>query len=298
MSSQPDLNAIRRAHKAGGKSVSQRARELAPTTAPSMSRTTHVDTDVDFVVVAAMLAFAITVLVPFLLGHFVMTHTFVLKKDPAVYVDGVRGIWDHFLPTYLAGLVPIAVLSGAILVLRQPWRGRKGWVLCGFVVLVATLFVLIPSTIDKWQNAEQMTAAKLRETAFPYAERYIDCASWALHAENGAHQSEIWSVNLGLARGTQVDGCNLVAVYRGWQLVGEYTLPEGGVFTDDIEVNHVGWDAPVRNSGGSEIWQEHRATGARTPMNPRATNIHLPTKDGRALDFNLDGAGSDQFDFR
>lgn len=33
-------------------------------------------------------------------------------------------------------------------------------------------------------------------------------------------------------------------------------------------------------------------------MNPRATNIDLPTVAGHVLDFNLDGAGAGQFNLR
>lgn len=46
---------------------------------------------------------AITVLAPFLIGHFLMTETFVLKPDPGVYEESVRGISDHFWATYLGG---------------------------------------------------------------------------------------------------------------------------------------------------------------------------------------------------
>jgi hypothetical protein len=60
-------------------------------------------------------------------------------------------------------------------------------------------------------------------------------------------------------------------------------------------MNPVGWNAPVRDSGGSNITQVDRTTGAQTPMNPRATNVDLPTAAGRVLDFNLDGARTGEF---
>lgn len=156
-----------------------------------------------------------------------MTRTFVLEPDPDVYVEEVRGIWDHFLATYLAGLIPIATLLGAFLVLRRPWARRTWPVVTGGLALVSAVALLLPVTKSEWHDAEQTTVVKLRETAFPYAEMYVDCVSWTIGAENGAHQPELWQVHLGLAKGSSVDGCNLAAVYRGWRFVGNFTLPEG-----------------------------------------------------------------------
>lgn len=277
----------------------------APTSTPHSAASTgagrynsSVDTSPDIFGIGLAIVAAITVLVPFLIGHFLMTRTFVLEPDPDVYAEEVRGISDHFLATFLAGLIPITALLGAFLVLRRPWAGRTWPVVAGGIALLSTVALLLPVTKSEWHDAEQTTVAKLRETAFPYADRYVDCASWTIGAENGAHQPELWQVHLGLAKGTSVDGCNLAAVYRGWRFVGNFTLPDGDVFTRDIEVNHFGWDVPYRDSGGSDISQVSRASGARSPMNPKATNIVLPTAAGRMLDFNLDGAGAGQFNLR
>ncbi|MBS1696693.1 MAG: hypothetical protein JST91_31310 [Actinobacteria bacterium] len=257
-----------------------------------------VDTFPDHFAVGIAVVAALTVLVPFLLGHFLMTRTFVLAPDPDVYFEEVRGIWDHFLATYLAGLIPITALLGAFLVLRRPWAGRTSSVVIGGLALISTVALFLPITQSEWHDAEHKTVAKLRETAFPYADKYVDCASWTINAENGAHDPELWQVHLGLAKGTSVDGCNLAAVYRGWTFVGNFTLPDVDVFTGDIEVNHVGWDEPYRNSGGGDISQISRKTGAPLPMNPKATNVILPTSSGQVLDFNLDGAGTGQFTLR
>ena len=79
---------------------------------------------------------------------------------------------------------------------------------------------------------------------------------------------------------------------------GVYNLPNGDVFTREITVNHVRMDQGVSADRLGDISQTSNATGERIPMNPRATNVDLPTADGRVLRFNLDGAGADQFELR
>lgn len=246
---------------------------------------------------AVMLAgfLIVTVLVPFLIGHFLLTKTFVLKPDAGVYEEQARGIGDHFLATYLAGLIPIVLALGIFLVARTPWQGRQPAVTAGWIAVAGSLVILLPFAQSKWHDAEQKTVAKLRETAFPFASRYYHCASWDIHAENGLHQPELWQVHLGRLKGSDVDGCNRVIVYRGWQFVGAYDLPDGDTFTGHVVINHAGWSRPLEDSGGTEVWATNNATGQRVPMNPVATNIDLATENGHRLQFSLDGAGAGAF---
>ena len=247
----------------------------------------------------ALAAFlTVTVIVPYLIGHFLLRKTFVLAPDPGVYEEDVRGFWDHFLATYLGGLIPIAALLGVFLLARQPWQGRTGAVAIGAVALVGSLAVLLPVAQAQWHDAEQKAVDTLRETAFPFADRYYDCESWEIHAENGIHQPELWQVHLGRLKGSDVDGCNRVNVYRGWQFVGAYNLPDGDTFTGDVVVNEAGWSQPLEMSGSGDVYSTNTKTGARVPMNPVATNIDLATANGRRLNFSLDGAGANRFDLR
>jgi len=249
---------------------------------------------------AVMLAglLAITVLAPFLIGHLLLTKTFVLQPDPHVYEEQVRGIGDHFFATYLAGLVPIVLLLGIFLVARTPWQGRTAAVAGGWIAVFGSLVLLLPIAQSKWHDAEQKTIAKLRETPFPFADRYYQCASWYIHAENGAKQPELWQVHLGQLQGSDVKGCNRVNVYRGWRFVGAYNLPDGDTFTGKVVINHVGLDQPFEDSGGTTVSAISRNTGESVPMNPVATNIDLATENGHRLQFSLDGAGADRFDLQ
>lgn len=251
--------------------------------------------DVDRQAVMVAVFLAVTVLVPFLIGHFLLTKTFVLEPDPGVYAPEVRGIGDHFLATYLAGLIPIILLLGVFLVARRPWDGRRASMVGGCVAIAGSLIALLPTAQAQWQEAESKTVAKLRETAFPFDERYFNCESWYIHAENGARQPELWQVHLGRLKGSDVDGCNRVNVYRGWQFVGAYNLPDGDTFTGHVVINHVGWDKPLESEGGTTVYSSNRETGRRIAMNPVGTNIDLGTESGRRLEFSLDGAATNGF---
>ncbi|WP_431240990.1 hypothetical protein ACQ86B_29135 (plasmid) [Mycolicibacterium aichiense] len=249
----------------------------------------------DYFAVMVVGALAITVLGPYLIGHLLMTKTFVLKPDPAVYEQSLRGLWDHFWPTYLAGLVPILLILAAFLLLRTPWEGRRGSVIIGGVALVGCLAVVLPYSMSLWHQDEMKTAAKLRETAFPFSDRFYTCGGWDFRAENGIHEPELWQVYLAQVKGFDGKECNRVNVYRGWQYVGVYTLPGGDTFTGEIRVNHVGWDHDISADHSTTFYQTDGKTHEVTPMNPVATNVDLPTERGMTLTFSLDGAGSNGF---
>jgi Protein kinase domain len=250
----------------------------------------------DRMCMAAAAALCVTVLVPLGIGYFAMSKTSLLKPDPAIYDDGVVKWSDAFSAYYFAGVLPILlVLAGALL--WPPYQRRPISVAVGGAALIGAI-VSGSLASSNWTDTEQERVDKLRETAFPFGARYIDCATWNISAENGAHQPENWQIDLGQAKGTSPDGCNRVIVYRGWQQVGAFNLPDGEVFTKAITVNHVGWPKPYESTGSGDIWQTSNKTGERTPMNPRATNVDLPTSGGRVLDFNLDRAGANEFTLR
>lgn len=232
---------------------------------------------------------AVTVLGPYLLGHFVLRKTPLLVPDPAVYDERARGLGDHFLPDYLGGLaVVVAVL--AVFLLVRPWAFRQPSVILGWVLAVALIAILIPTTMSQWDDAEAKTVASLRETSYPFAEEYIDCYSWDFDSENGASQRELWQVHLGRTRGTDVDGCNRINVYRGWIFVGSFDLGNGDTFTGDIVVNMPDWTEPLITSGSTSVYQI-----SREPMNPLAVGVDLTTEFGGHIRFTLDGAANNLF---
>lgn len=272
-----------------------RAETSQPATVATSSVSANSRSEGDFLATLAAGALAITVLVPFLIGHFLLTKTFVLKPNPGVYDGQARGIADHFLATYLAGLLPITLALGIFLVARTPWHGRTVAVAGGCIALAGSLVVLLPMAMSKWNASEQKTIAKLRETAYPFGAHYYSCGNWKIHAENGVHDPELWQVYLGQVKGTTGTGCNQVWVYRGWQSVAYYDLPLGDVFTGEAIVNHFDWKQPVRERGTGDIWSQNSTTGVPIAMNPMGTNVELPTANGQMVDFTLDVTSTDGF---
>ncbi|MCV6963673.1 protein kinase [Mycobacterium intermedium] len=246
----------------------------------------------------AAVALAATVRVPVLIGQFVMTKTFVLKPDPNVYEASARGIRDHYLAFYLAGLIPIALMLGVFLVARRAWAGRRVAVAGGIALLIGTLVILLPAAMSKWHEAEGKAVAKLRQTPFPFAQEHYSCASWTFDAENGTHDAELWQVHLGQFADSPGQGCNRANVYRGWQFVGAYDLPDGDTFTGEIVVDTPDWTEPERATSSTSFASHHSPTDRRARMNPIDTYVNLPTTNGRVLDFSLDGAGQNGFHLR
>lgn len=232
---------------------------------------------------------AVTVLVPYLIGHFLLRKTPVLELDPAVYDERARGLADHFLPDYLGGLAVVGVLLALYLLLR-PWAFRASSVIVGWVLVAALLIVLLPTTVSKWNDAEAKTIASLRETSFPFQEEFHHCYSWDFDAENGASQRELWQVHLGSTLGTTVTGCNRINIYRGWLYVGAFDLGNGDTFTGDIVVNMPNWTEAFSTTGSSSIYQIDRQA-----MNPLAVGVDLSTAFGSHVRFTLDGGANNQF---
>lgn len=156
----------------------------------------------------------------------------------------------------------------------------------------------LPAATAQWKQAERGTIAELREAAYPFGAHFINCFSWTFAAENGAHQPELWQVHLGQAKGSGVNGCNTVNVYRGWAFVGRYVLPDNDVFTGQIIIQATTWTRPYETNRSENIYATKSATGAQVAMNPIGTNIELKTKRGRSLQFSLDGAGKNGFELR
>ncbi|CAM2744362.1 hypothetical protein [Skermania piniformis] len=240
-------------------------------------------------------AAAVTVLVPYLVGHFLMRRTPLLADDPAVFEPRVRGLLDHFVPDYLGGLLALTVPVALFLVVR-PWAYRQRTAVIGAVLLAASLFVLLPMASERWKAAEAASAVKLRETSFPYADNYFNCASWTLGAENGRHQSELWQVHLGQSLGTPGTACNRVDVYRGWQFVGKFELDGEEGFTEAVTVTTPDWTEAYHATSSGDIYST-AADGRRVPLNPITTTIALGTTAGRDLNFTLDGAATGGFWF-
>jgi hypothetical protein len=239
----------------------------------------------------------ITVIGPYLLGHFALRKTFLLAPDSRVFEEEARGLADHFWADYLGGVTTIGALLAMFLLLR-PREFRQREMIIGGVIAALTVVVLLPTTLSWWNEAEAKTVTSLRESAFPFTARFVNCASWEIEAENGLSQSELWQVHLGQTKGSpRVSECNQVSVYRGWERVDSFDLDNNDHFTESITVRDVNWSEPFTTDRSTTIYST-TAQGARTRMKPADVTVELPTTSGRTVAFNLADSAAGRFEVR
>lgn len=253
--------------------------------------------DNDYMAMGSAGLACVTVLGPYLLGHFALRKTFLLAPDSRVFDEQARGLADHFWADYLGGVTAIGALLAVFLLVR-PREFRQREMIIGGVIAAVTVLVLLPTTLSWWHEAEGNTVTSLRESAFPFAARYVDCASWEIEAENERWQHELWQVHLGQTKGSpRVSECNQVSVYRGWERVGSFDLDNNDHFTESITVRDVTWSAPFTTDRSTTIYST-TAQGTRVRMKPADVTVELPTTDGRTITFDLVGSAAGRFEVR
>ncbi|MFE1596956.1 hypothetical protein [Nocardia sp. NPDC058705] len=234
----------------------------------------------------------ITILGPYLLGHFVIRRTLLLQPDSRVYEEQARGITDHWWADYFGGVTAILALLALFLLVR-PWAFRRTEVGTGWAVAIFTLVVLVPLTIAQWHDAEEKTVTSLREGSFPHADRYLNCASYTFLAKDESGRPETWQVHLGSTKGTHPRNCNRADIYRGWRFTSAYDLGNGDEFTEEIEATSTDWNNAVTAPSSTVISQ--RKNGRIDPAN---LTVHLTTEADRRLVFTLTGGANGQFELR
>lgn len=186
-----------------------------------------------FVVIAALVA-SITVLIPWLLGRWMLRDMLARPRAFGVYDVDVREDGWYFLSDWLAGCVAIAIVAGVFLVVR-PWSYRVGSVVTGFVVLALALFVMTPGSVNSWNEAEGRSVGALATTAFPFGDEYYTCGRGSFPSEDGY----LYQVHEARVAGSDTRGCNRVVIYRGWERVQQVDIPDFQEITD-LEVSEVG----------------------------------------------------------
>ncbi|MFI7000830.1 hypothetical protein [Nocardia sp. NPDC050175] len=219
----------------------------------------------------------LTVLGPYLIGHFAIRRTSLLAPDLRVFDGAVRGLTDHFGPDYLAGAAAVTAVLAVFLLVR-PWSFRVSSVVIGWALVAGLVAWLLPLTTTKWHDAEQTSVTKLASTAFPFNDRFYSCdgyrysINWSAGAVGGA-RSEVWQIYLSQAAGF-AGGCNRIDVYNGWQRVGVFTTGDGDTFLSGRWANT---DISVGVFYLNTIW------------------VSVPTRNGGTMRFTLEGAQHNEF---
>ncbi|WP_019931270.1 hypothetical protein [Nocardia sp. BMG111209] len=230
----------------------------------------------DKAVLTLAIALAITVLAPYLIGHFLMRKTGLMAPDPAVYDGAVRSLGDYFPADYFAGVAVLAALT-AIFLLVRPWHHRVPSVVTGWVLVFALFAFLLPKAAESWQHGERVSAGKLASTAFPFGSRYYQCDSYRYSIDWKEGGRETWQIYLTQESGFAGRGCNRVAVYAGWHQVGEFTTTDGDTFVPNS------WDNTDISRGG---------------FNLTTIRISVRTARNGTLGFSLEDARNNRFALR
>lgn len=167
----------------------------------------------------------VTVLVPWLVGRFLLRDSVVLEQNPNVFDTSVRDGGSYFFSDYLSGLLVPGVLAVAFLLLR-PWARRTGFVAAAFFLAGLMLVTLVGARVV-WNTQEETSAETLRSGAFPFHERVPSTCFGdkdfraVLDGRNytvGVHQTDHGEMFLTY--------CNRINVYHGWTLAGQVNLED------------------------------------------------------------------------
>lgn len=187
-----------------------------------------------------------TVLVPWLLGKFVLRDSFFRGRGSGVYDVKVREDGLYFMSDWLMGCAIFSILLGLFLILR-PWSLRIGSVLFGVLAIGAAVAFFIPTSQGAWTSAEETSALSLRTTPYPFSSSFHTCGSETLLVEG-----TLWQVHEAQRAGTASSGCNRLAIYSGWESKGRVDLVEGEVI-NDIVVTPEGAVSVTTQSGNNAM---------------------------------------------
>lgn len=167
----------------------------------------------------------VTVLVPWLLGRFVLRDSF-FRGSEGVYDGAVRQDGSYFFSDWVMGCAVILFLLAFLLIIR-PWSGRIGTVVWGFVLIAASASFLIPTSVHAWSNAEETSRIALSKTSYPFSEKKYSCGSETILATDG----NLWQVHQAQRAGSTSSGCDRVAIYAGWMDKGRVDLAPGEIIS-------------------------------------------------------------------
>lgn len=175
----------------------------------------------------------ITVLIPWLIGKYLLRDSSFFKQGQGVFDTSVRDAGKYFLSDYLSGLLIPGVIVAAFLLLR-PWVRRAMLVVVGLGLVVAIL-VTLGIAKAKWLDNERLSAEVLFSGKYPFAARHGDLCL------GGDAASKIMNgrvVSAGLRNGQSTDPfashCNKIDVYQGWTQVAEFELPPDSYIEDSF----------------------------------------------------------------
>ncbi|WP_432874597.1 serine/threonine-protein kinase [Kribbella sp. CA-245084] len=199
----------------------------------------------DFTAVGLGFGACVTVLVPWLIGRYLLRGDWPRRDLADVFDVDARRTGAYFLTDWATGCLVVAVLVAAFILLR-PWRQRVGMVVAAALGVGAAWYWGVPYVQQEWNKQERVTAELLKTTPYPFDDKYYSCGSATTTIErvNAAGYIEVKAYSLFTARtkGSTSDACNLIEFYDGWRRVKTFNLrapqyvPNAGGFSSSVNV--------------------------------------------------------------
>ncbi|MDR1386515.1 MAG: hypothetical protein LBJ44_02785 [Propionibacteriaceae bacterium] len=193
-------------------------------------------------VIPLWLTLCLTGLPAWAIGRFVLNDNFILKRSPAVFDLAARQFWSYAWPYWLGGAVVLSLIAGAVLVCQR-WSGRIAPALIGLALLASSALIGPPSIRLVWDDAEAETVERLTTTAYPFDEHYLTCGSTQAMLTEASGRTALWQAHSARVKGSETEGCNRLAIYRGWQRIAQI----------DFEPDRVLWPGDTAPDGTSPL---------------------------------------------
>ncbi|WP_327635062.1 protein kinase [Kribbella sp. NBC_00482] len=187
----------------------------------------------------------VTVLLPWLLGRYVLRGQWPRLESSGVFDGDARGSGDYFMTDWGTGCLAIAVLVAGFIFFR-PWRGRVRMLVVAALGLGAAYYWGVPLDQQEWNFREAVTTVRLRSTPYPFDTKYYTCGSAMVSFDSSVVDKSkpdvVYSLHTARVKGSTSPLCNLIDFYEGWRRVKSFKLRAGqyvesSTFSSPVSVN-------------------------------------------------------------
>ncbi|HLS79492.1 MAG TPA: hypothetical protein VK083_22150 [Nocardia sp.] len=252
------------------------ARTTGPTTS-LLGQVLAARTELDGRILSYAFWTSVTVLVPWLIGRFLLRGRF-LPVSEQVYDGDIRPWWPYFWAELLGGCALIWLLAAVALVLR-PWGGRASAVVAGAALFAGAVWAG-PSARTAFAAAEAESVAALDADRYPLERYHPVCGSISAgeRAAKGAPVHSRWQLFVYTSEPGSGQICDRVALYHGWREVDVRSLPA------DLDLGDVAGNMAVRFQ---ESGESHAESVNFWGYDPAGVWLEAHATDGRTVTTNL-----------
>lgn len=188
----------------------------------------------DFALISLTFAACITVIVPWLIGHYLLRDRFGRTYSASVYDSSVRSAGHYFMTDFIAGTFLLVVVTGCIVLLGRNWRRRIPSIVIAIAMISGGVLWLRPSANNRWNKDEAQSASLLRSSVFPFSDHYATCGEDNVSYTDSSGSTYTISAFSATTLGSAEAGCNRVSIYSGWCLLKQIDLPSGDLVASQI----------------------------------------------------------------